>query len=1131
MREAKKGKAALQNHVIDYVIEDFNTSILTHSFFLEQGAEIITDTNSAPQLVPLSLELHKGSFSWQASSENYPLVFVEQKEHKLLLSCRCETPKKKLCAHQAQVLYSIRNRKEIRLFFDEKLRHEEIRKVAMDYGLEKEENPDRFFELLYRPDRSVDIRPRLKGLVPVHQFGKDFVQEQLLMEDPPALPQQPGGKENSTLMVVLGQHRFYHHLYIELFEAPISREGKVKNPFTSLSPMELIWKTDKSDELKFYTAISKFQNNYQSKLSASDIEGLKALVRNPLNLAFFCHDAAASVNINAGSIVPVQVKRLKPDFRLSVKQQGAFIEVSGQLLIDQQAYELERIRVRYQYFIQLGEVLYLIDDPAVLRLINFFKQHEPGLLLHRSRFEEFRQQVLAKLEHKVRIHYSFLRPATKEQRLEKGFDGSTQQLIYLSDSENYVRITPVMRYGQVEIPVLSKKQRYAVDSKGNPFSLERDEARELAFIASLLQQHLHFHEQLHLDYFYLHKERFLKDDWFLHAFEEWRSRDICILGFNELENKQRLNPHKAKVSIIVSSGVDWFDTHIEVKYGQQKVSLKHLHKSLQNKSRFVQLGDGSTGILPQEWVEKFTRFFQAAEIVEESLRTPKVNFAGISEMYEEEMFSQELKEELALLQAKLANFKGIRETEIPAALNAGLRDYQKQGLQWLNFLDEFNFGGCLADDMGLGKTIQVLAFILSQRSKRPQNTNLVVVPTTLIFNWQAEVEKFAPSIKILTLHGPDRSRDIKDFAGYEIILTSYGTLLSDIRHLKRYCFNYIFLDESQAIKNPESQRYKAARLLQSRNKVVLTGTPMENNTFDIFGQLSFACPGLLGSKPYFKGQYSDPIDKFKDRKRARELQQKISPFILRRTKDQVAKELPDKTEMTIFCEMGSEQRRVYNAYAKEYRDFLAKKKDEGDLNRHSLHILQGLTRLRQICNSPVLLNDSQFYGDSSAKIDALMEQIENKSTRHKILVFSQFVGMLDLVKKELECRNILFEYLSGQSRNRKAKVERFQQEAEVRVFLISLKAGGTGLNLTAADYVYLVDPWWNPAVENQAIDRVYRIGQHKNVVAIRLICPDTIEEKIMKLQASKKELAGDLVKTDTSMLNSLSKQELLDLFA
>jgi SNF2 family DNA or RNA helicase len=317
-------------------------------------------------------------------------------------------------------------------------------------------------------------------------------------------------------------------------------------------------------------------------------------------------------------------------------------------------------------------------------------------------------------------------------------------------------------------------------------------------------------------------------------------------------------------------------------------------------------------------------------------------------------------------------------------------------------------------------------------------------------------------------------------------------------------------------------------MLQSRNKVAITGTPIENNTFDLYGQLSFACPGLFGSKQQFADLYSTPIDQFKDAKRAVELQKKIKPFILRRTKEQVAKELPDKTEIVLYCEMGEEQREVYEANKKEIQDYILGK-TEDELPKSAMHVLKNITRLRQICNSAALLADGKSYLQASSKIEVLLEQIESKAEHHRILVFSQFVTMLDLIKKRLEDRGIRYEYLTGQTRKRAEVVESFQNNKDIPVFLISLKAGGTGLNLTEADYVYLVDPWWNPAVENQAIDRAYRIGQHKNVMAVRLICPNTIEEKIMKLQAIKKDLVKDLIQTDGSLFKNLTKKELLGL--
>ena len=790
--------------------------------------------------------------------------------------------------------------------------------------------------------------------------------------------------------------------------------------------------------------------------------------------------------------------------------------------------------MRFQYFVQIKQKLYLVKDPFFLSLIDFFKQHRNELVLERLAYEELQEDILNSLEEKIKINYSYLKPASKKQIVEQGFDLENEKLIYLTESEDFVLLTPVMRYGALEIPIISKKQIKAKDKRGQLFTLQRDEQRELQFITDIAKMHPYFAEQVtefaeqrHADCFYMHRKHFLSPEWFLEAFETWRSKGIAILGFNALK-ENKLSPFKANIDIKVISGIDWFETAIKVQFNKQTVSLKHLHKSIRNKNKFVQLDDGTMGILPDEWLQKFESYFGAGEIVEETLCTPNINYSAVEELYEEALLSIDAKERLQLYRSKLSTFDKIDAIEVPKALNATLRSYQKEGLSWLNFLDAFNFGGCLADDMGLGKTIQILAFILSQQEKVTINTNLIIVPASLVFNWQQEITNFAPSLSVTTIYGANRVKYLKDFDKYQIVLTSYGTLLADIVWLKEYRFNYIFLDESQSIKNPDSQRYKAARLLQSRNKIVLTGTPIENNTFDLYGQLSFACPGLLGNREHFRQQYSVPIDQFKDSRRAEELQQRIKPFILRRTKSQVAKELPDKAEMVIYCEMGQKQREIYESARNEIRDYLMGR-SEDELAKSSMHVLQGITKLRQICNSPSLISKEQFYGNASSKMDVLLEQIETKAPYHKILVFSQFVGMLNLFKDALEERDIKFAYLSGQTKNREAVVNSFQEDAATRVFLISLKAGGVGLNLTEADYVYLIDPWWNPAVENQAIDRTYRIGQHKNVMAIRLICPDTIEEKIMLMQQKKKDLVTDLIKTDSSIFKSLSKEDLLNL--
>lgn len=1111
----------------EYIIEGASIANLSYADILKHSTAVI-ETDKRPiasQIHPDSLQIDLGVFTNPSSSLGALTVSVAQVGDSVVLSCPCNAPKKTLCEHQVKILRQIIDRPQLRIFFDPKLRQAKLREFAKDYGMENEPNLKDFFELEYI-NKALEIRPRVKELLAINPTLK----EDLLPKDGGILDKLPDESPTKKAIVVLRKHRYYEQFTVELYEAETAMDGSIKNPLVLLDPLNLVWKTEEVSEAKFYTGIAKFQNVHETSTPQSDIEGLRAIVNNPLGLEVYYHDKEASENITAASIVPVKVKILRPDIRLHVFKKEPFYEVSGELVLNSKKYPFDQLKIRYDYFILLANTLHLIADTDMLKVVKFFQSNNQKVLVHASKYGEFKRDILEQLEEYISIDYSYIKSATKKQLEERELNMVKEKLIYLSGNDSYVSITPVVKYGNVEVPVISRKKIHDIDQNRNVFEVKRDDNLEEQLTSIIARQHPFFREQLEEgQYFYLHLDRFLDEEWFLDVFEEWRSQDITILGFNDLK-KNRLSSYKAKVSVDVKSGMDWFNTALSVNYGPKKVTMKELHRSIGNKSRYVKLDDGTLGIIPQEWMEKFAEYFSIGEVVGELLKIPKSNFYEINRLFETEVLDKEVQRELEEYQQKFADFEGIKSIPVPKELKTTLRDYQHQGLNWLNFLDDFNFGACLADDMGLGKTVQIIAFILSQRKKQKNNTNLVVVPTSLLFNWQEEVAKFAPGIKLFTNYGTERIRDSKGFGQYEIVLTTYGMLLSDVHFLKNFSFNYIFLDESQAIKNPESQRYKAARLLQSRNKVVLTGTPIENNTFDIYGQLSFACPGLLGSKKNFKDIYSTPIDTFENSKRAKELQKKIEPFILRRTKREVAKELPDKTEMVIYCEMGEDQRKVYNNYEKELRDYLnAKKNDE--IKQDSMYILTGLTKLRQICNSPALVKDEEFLGEFSAKIEVLIEQIENKSSQHKILVFSQFVGMLDLIRKELKNRDVNFEYLTGQTKNRAQKVKSFQEDNEVRVFLISLKAGGTGLNLTEADYVYLVDPWWNPAVENQAIDRCYRIGQKKNVIAVRLICPDTVEEKIMKLQESKTQLADDLIKTDGDIFKSLSKEDLLGMLS
>lgn len=1109
-----------------YIFDDIGFKDITETtIFQRASAGFDNHPSLYRHITPQFIEINHGSFCHDYDKD-FPIVGIDQQNDKLTLKCCCDCYPNRLCIHQALVLTAVIRNNDLAIFFNNTLRHHRLKKTAADYGLENEPDLDEYLKITYDDKRTI-IAPRLSSLIPVTKESLDAYSE--LVSAPDVAPLQDQDTDR-LVCIVIKQHKYYKYLFVELYSAQTAKNGKIKNPLVLINPLEQIWDTDDHERLKFFTAVNKFQNHINCKRSANDIVALRAIVKNPLGYNFYYHNSEISESITATSIIPAQVALLPNNISLNVKPQGPFFEFTGLLRLERNTYPLKDLQIKFTYFILLNDVLYLADNVQLLGIIDLMKKRPENLLIHQSKYQEFKSKLLTKIEDKIEIAYQHIKPATPTQLKQEGFDKETEQIIYLSDFGSHVMIIPVIRYGESEIPIRTQRQIFGVDNKGNEFLVKRDDPAEIEFTSLLVKQHPYFAEQLDNDlhYFYLHKKHFLDEDWFLNVFSDWINHGVTVLGFNELEGN-KLNPNKVNITIRMLSGINWFNTEIGVSFGKKKTTLKRVHKAVRNKSKYVQLDDGTLGILPLDWIEKFGKYFNAGEITDDDiLSIHKINYQTLAELFDQQFMDEEVKAELFTYREKLTNFDSIKPVEVSPELLATLRPYQQEGLNWLNFLDDFNFGGCLADDMGLGKTMQIIAFILSQRKKAAHKTNLLVVPTSLIFNWQAEVQKFAPSIRIHTIYGADRIKSTSGFDDYEIILTSYGTLLADITFLKNYQFNYVFLDESQQIKNPDSQRYKAARLLKSRNRVTITGTPIENNTFDIYGQLSFACPGLLGTKQYFKDIYAVPIDKFKSHKRAAELQHKIKPFVLRRTKQQVAAELPEKTEMVLYCEMKEEQRKIYDAYEKEFREYISATTSD-ELRKTPMNVLKGLTKLRQICNSPLLIEGEKPPGVESSKIELLIEQIQSKVHRHKILVFSQFVSMLELIKIELTARKIGFCWLTGSTRNREAVVNEFQTNPDISVFLISLKAGGTGLNLTEADYVYLVDPWWNPAVENQAIDRSHRIGQNKPVVAVRMICPDTVEEKIMQMQEFKRSLADNLVNTDQSFIQSLSKKDLLNI--
>ena len=778
------------------------SDILKHSAaFLDSGKRDFFE------IEPEEIGINSGIFTHSVSNLIFPLVVVNQLDAGLLLICPCNNLKTTLCEHQAQVLHNILERPVLRIFFDKNLRINKLKEEAKFYGMENEGNLERFFEIKYA-EKAVQIHSKLKGLVKVNSENKDLLKTQFLpreFEKPPVSGIDFSVKKR---ILVLFTHKYYAHISFDILEGEISKDGKIKNPLTSLDVLELALAADNMEEARFYTAVSKFQKINSSPDSAADIHTLKWIVKKMEGIECFYQDKKISENLTASSIVAIEFRKPKMEIKLSVFKKEPFHEVSGELIIQDKSYPIKALPLVFSYFIQVGNTLNLVPDAALLRVLEYFKSNHEKVLIHASQFEDFRKNILTELENRITIQYAYIAHASKKQQAELQVDGPPQKLLYLSENQDYIYLTPVVLYGQVEIPVFSRKQIYDKDANGNVFSVERNNTLELQFSALVIQQHPDFEAQLgERNYFYLHKTRFLDENWFLDAFENWKEASIEVLGFKEI-SKNRINAYKGKVLANVSTGIDWFRTDVTILFGDQQASLKQVKKAIKNKSKYVTLDDGSQGILPEVWLKKLQTWFETGEIDLNTLLVPKTRFREIEALFGTEILSSETKMEIIMLSQRFSAMNEASTVEIPEGLNATLREYQIQGLHWLNFLDDFNFGACLADDMGLGKTVQIIAFILTQRKKQLKNTNLVVVPTSLIFNWQAEVERFAPSIRLFTHYGPNRLKTNADFDQYEIVLTTYGMMLSDIGFLKAHFFNYIFLDESQAIKNPESQRYK-----------------------------------------------------------------------------------------------------------------------------------------------------------------------------------------------------------------------------------------------------------------------------------------------------------------------------------
>ncbi|MFY8221844.1 MAG: SNF2-related protein [Pirellulales bacterium] len=580
------------------------------------------------------------------------------------------------------------------------------------------------------------------------------------------------------------------------------------------------------------------------------------------------------------------------------------------------------------------------------------------------------------------------------------------------------------------------------------------------------------------------------------------------------------------VSWNVTSGIDWFELSGTVDFGGVVAEMPALLEAIAKGERSVSLPDGSIGILPEGFAASFEPMMALAEKHDGRLRYGRIQVALLDALLAGQPRSR-VDDAFEAIREELARGERPEAEPEPAGFTGTLRHYQREGLGWLAFLERTGLGGCLADDMGLGKTIQVLAMLvrrqtLAQAGGIPHRPSLIVVPKSLVFNWIEEAKKFAPGLRVLNHTGNARRDEQADIAEHDVILTTYGTLRRDVLKHREYEYDYVVLDEAQSIKNAASQAAKACRLLKARHRLALTGTPVENHIGELWSIFEFLNPGQLGSATRLRQFLAGG----RGIGSAEIVARAVRPFLLRRTKTQVLSDLPEKTEQTIFCELGEEQRRAYDELREHYRQELAGRIGRMGVGRSRIAVLEALLRLRQTACHPGLVDPARI-DEPGAKLEVLLEQLDEVIDEgHKVLVFSQFTSFLAILRRQLDARGVTYEYLDGKTTDRQARVVRFQEDADCRLFLVSLKAGGQGLNLTAADYIYILDPWWNPAVEAQAVDRAHRIGQTRRVFAYRLIARDTVEEKILALQDRKRELADSIVRADDSMLSTLSADDI-----
>ena len=813
----------------------------------------------------------------------------------------------------------------------------------------------------------------------------------------------------------------------------------------------------------------------------------------------------------------------KPGLRFEVVALNGRVELETKLVINGTVCPYTDFD-RYDFLLRRNNEYFLLGYKDY-QTLEWLKENDPRQYSRQP--QQMAEQVLARLETDYTVNRNNL--FDKKEILV-----TPVSRVMLSEiSQSFLMLTPQWNYDGIMVDGPWQPALELVRN-GEQYLIQRNRESETSFVQLLESLHKNFSKQLN-GYYYLPFAEAQKNQWFLKVYHRLLEQNVEVTGMDMLQHF-RYSSHKVQVAAeIEKENGQILVLQMVVSFGKEKVLLQELQKMIRAGQRSILLNDGSLGILDDEWLGQYGAIIRHGKIMDgHTVQVPRwLAFAEQHATIETQVLKPVLKK---TWWQKWQQWQQGNEYvyTMPSTVTASLRPYQQKGFEWMVLLAEAGAGACLADDMGLGKTLQTICFLAYQSAQHDGSRHLVICPSSLLYNWQQELQKFAPHLNVRVYHGAGRDTALLSAGSYDIIITSYGTLRIDAEQFTAVDFATIVLDESHNIKNPASQTTRAVNQLRAATRIALSGTPVMNNTFDLYAQLNFLLPGLFGSREFFKREYADAIDKDQDAGKIKALRQLTDPFILRRTKEQVEAELPVKTETILWCEMNAAQKELYDTIRDNIKNSLFLDIQTNGLNKSKLAVLAGIMRLRQVCNSPMLLPSEEQTCTDSVKTKVLLDELANNLADHKVLVFSQFTGMLHLLAENLTAQGIHFYHFDGQTApaKRAEMVTAFQQEDNpVNVFLISLKAGNAGLNLTAANYVFLFDPWWNTAVQQQAIDRTHRIGQTKSVFAYKMICRGTIEEKIVALQERKKQLAEELVSAEEGFVKALTEDDIAYLFS